>query len=81
MIKKAAKQLLDGENRFTSNFDENKKVLSSDKMPSKSTRNKVVGYIAKMIKMKEMSVQREARRKKSMEAKMAEAAQLENHRY
>lgn len=81
MIKKAAKQLLEGEHKFTSNFNENKKILPSSKMPSKSTRNKVVGYIAKMLKMKEMSVQREARRKKSMEARLAELEKSEKVRY
>ena len=51
MIKKAAKQLLQGENKFTESFEQNKKVLSNDMLPSKPIRNKVAGYIARLVKM------------------------------
>jgi len=51
LIKKTAKQLLNEENCFSSDFEVNKKLLSVG-MPSKKNRNKIAGYIAK-IKRKE----------------------------
>ena len=50
MIKKAAKQLLEKEHNFTEDFDHNKRVLSNN-MPSKPIRNKIAGYISRLIKM------------------------------
>ena len=50
MIKRAAKQLLDGENRFDGTFEKNKKILGST-MPSKPLRNKIAGYIARLKTM------------------------------
>lgn len=54
MVKRAAKQLLGNENIFTENFHNNKKILSSS-MPSKPIRNKIAGYIARLIKMKKLA--------------------------
>jgi len=45
LIKKTARQLLEGVNNFTSEFNRNKKVLR-DTMPSKKMRNKIAGYIS-----------------------------------
>ncbi len=47
MVKRAADQLLSGENDFNGSFDHNKKLLGST-MPSKSVRNKIAGYIARL---------------------------------
>ncbi len=58
MIKKAARQLMENENSFNDKFDNNKKILSSNTMPSKSIRNKVAGYLARLT-----IVQREAKTK------------------
>lgn len=52
MIKKAARQLLEGEHPFNNKFEHNKKLLGN-RMPSKSIRNKIVGYIARIVKMQE----------------------------
>ena len=49
LIKKAARQLLQGENRFDTQFDRNKKMLIAG-MPSKSMRNKIAGYISRLKK-------------------------------
>ena len=49
MVKRAAKQLLAGENQFNEDFNYNKKILGNT-MPSKSLRNKIAGYIARLIK-------------------------------
>lgn len=52
MVKRAALQLLREENAvFTSSFEHNKRILGN-LMPSKPIRNKVAGYIARLIKMK-----------------------------
>lgn len=53
MIKKAAKQLLVGENSFTESFEDDKKILGST-MPSKPVRNKIAGYIARLKKMEKV---------------------------
>lgn len=67
MIKKAAKQLLDGEHRFTEDFEHNKKVLKNT-MPSKPIRNKVAGYISRLIKMKKKAQLEEQKPKITLEA-------------
>ena len=51
MVKRAAKQMLSGEHAFTIDFTHNKKLLGSS-MPSKSIRNKIAGFIARLIKAK-----------------------------
>ena len=51
MIKRAAKQLIEGEHNFNESFNDNKKRLGHT-MPSKSLRNKIAGYIARLIRMK-----------------------------
>jgi len=58
LIKRAAKNLL-SENLLTEDFEHNKKVLGNS-LPDKTTRNKVAGYIARLIVMqKEEKVKRE----------------------
>ena len=52
MIKRASRELLAGENSFTSDFTNNKKLLDNT-MPSKPTRNKIAGYLARLKKQKE----------------------------
>jgi ribosomal protein S17E len=60
LIKRTAKGLLKEENSFDNTFETNKKILGSS-MPSKSLRNKIAGYIAR-IKCNE--VRKEARKEK-----------------
>ena len=52
MVKRAARQLLEGNNSFNATFDNNKKILGS-LMPSKPIRNKIAGYLTRLIKMRE----------------------------
>jgi len=47
MVKRAARQLLEGEHKFTTSFETDKKILGNT-MPSKSIRNKIAGYIARL---------------------------------
>ena len=49
MVKKAARQLLEEEHNFTNSFEHNKKLLGNT-MPSKPIRNKIAGYIARLIR-------------------------------
>ena len=51
MVKKTAKKLMNEEGFFTESFEENKKALA-DTMPSKPIRNKVAGYISRLVRMK-----------------------------
>ena len=51
MVKRAAKQLLEGEHGFKSDFEYNKKLLNNT-MPSKPIRNKIAGYMARLLKTK-----------------------------
>lgn len=71
MVKRAAKQLLVGEHQFDDTFTKNKKILGNT-MPSKSTRNKIAGYMAHVLKMKRLAIAREARR----QARLAERASV-----
>lgn len=54
MIKKTAKLLVEGEHSFNESFEDNKRKMGRNTMPSKSTRNKIAGYIARLVKMKRM---------------------------
>lgn len=59
MVKRAATKLMDGEHSFTGDFEYNKKLLK-DRMPSKSIRNKIAGYIARLVKQQELRAQAKA---------------------
>ncbi len=50
MVKKAARQLL-SEPIFNDKFEDNKKCLKNT-MPSKPIRNKIAGYISRLMKAK-----------------------------
>ena len=47
MVKRAANQLLKEENIFDETFEHNKNLLKGS-MPSKSIRNKIAGYLARL---------------------------------
>ena len=52
MVKKAAKELLETENhKFNTDFDHNKKILDQS-MPSNKIRNKIAGYITRLMRVK-----------------------------
>lgn len=53
MVKRTAKKLIEDESLFTDSFEHNKKVLK-DTMPSKAIRNKIAGYMARLVRMKKM---------------------------
>jgi len=52
MIKRAARQLIEKDTRFINQFENNKGILAGS-MPSKSIRNKIAGYIARLKKMEQ----------------------------
>ncbi|MBM3247301.1 30S ribosomal protein S17e [Candidatus Pacearchaeota archaeon] len=47
LIKRTARTLLKEENNFSEDFNKNKPLLGK-KMPSKSLRNKIAGYITRI---------------------------------
>jgi len=49
LIKRTGRTLLNEENKFDKEFENNKKILG-DLMPSKKIRNQVAGYIARKKK-------------------------------
>ena len=62
MVKRAAKQLLATEASFSESFEHNKITLGNDTMPSKPVRNKIAGYIARLVRMKKEEATKEAAR-------------------
>lgn len=55
-IKRAGVQLVEGSHNFTADFDHNKKMLK-DTMPSKLVRNKVAGYITRLVRNQNQKAQ------------------------
>lgn len=51
LVKRTSKQLLRESMPFDETFNQNKKVLGKNTMPSKKMRNKIAGYIARLVKM------------------------------
>jgi small subunit ribosomal protein S17e len=52
MVKRAAEQLMDqNTDKFSDSYEYNKRILGSNTMPSKKIRNKVAGYIARLVQM------------------------------
>lgn len=60
MVKRAAKQLLN-EDVFNAEFENNKKFLK-DTMPSKAIRNKIAGYITRLMRAKAQKQAAEAQK-------------------
>lgn len=56
LIKRTARQLTK-EPIFGDTFDHNKKILK-DSMPSKKTRNRIAGYIARLKRAEQVNAQR-----------------------
>ena len=74
MVKRAAKQLLEESTAslFSQEFNANKKVLRNT-MPSKSTRNKIAGYIARLTRFKIEKKAEADKKQKELEAKQIQA--------
>lgn len=49
-IKRATKTLIGQNTLFTNDFNKNKEILKNYKLPDKSTRNKIAGYITRLKK-------------------------------
>jgi small subunit ribosomal protein S17e len=77
MVKKAARQLIEKDKAlFTDDFEHNKKLLA-DTLPSKPIRNKVAGYITRLIKMQK--TEKKKREKKIEEESKEETIQAEQY--
>lgn len=63
MVKKAAKQLLSmSPELFNTEFSHNKKILGNNTMPSIPIRNKVAGYITRLLLARKAEAARELKR-------------------
>jgi ribosomal protein S17E len=51
LVKRNAEKFIEKEIEFTSNFEENKKMLGNI-IPNKKTRNQMAGYLARLKKLK-----------------------------
>jgi len=80
MVKRTAKQLLvKVPEQFNEHYENNKQVLGNT-MPSKSTRNKIAGYIARLQRMKRDESKRQAKIKIKLEqAQQEEMLQAERY--
>jgi ribosomal protein S17E len=80
MIKRATKQLLVADkSRFGTEFESNKKALGSDNLPSKSTRNKIAGFLTRLNRTEKEAAAKEARRKEKQMAASEEMPQYEQY--
>ncbi len=53
MVKNTTRKLLAADNPFTQDFEENKNLLKKTQaMPSKKIRNKIAGYLARLVKVR-----------------------------
>ena len=52
LIKRSANELLKKEIEFSEDFNENKRILGANTMPSKKIRNQMAGYISRLKKQK-----------------------------
>jgi len=52
MVKRASFELMKKDLPFTDKFEDNKKLLKNE-MPSKKVRNKIAGYLARLVRAKE----------------------------
>jgi len=80
MIKRATKQLLSGDKeRFSTDFEKNKKALGKNNFPSKSTRNKIAGFITRIRRYERDAAAKEAKRKQKELAASEEMPQYEKY--
>ena len=66
LVKRTSKQLLRENMPFEEGFDRNKKMLGQGIMPSKKMRNKIAGYISRLVKMQRIKTTAEAGKKKTL---------------
>ena len=71
LVKRSSKQLLAKSDKFDHLFETNKKILGNT-MPSKKMRNKIAGYIARLVRMQKESVTKAAKKAEIASANMPE---------
>ena len=57
LIKRTAKSLIKEDIKFTGSFNENKRILGGDTMPSKKLRNQIAGYAVRLKKSEKKLIQ------------------------
>lgn len=69
LVKRTSKQLVKEGDLFNDQFEHNKKMLGSKTMPSKKMRNKIAGYLARMVRMeKQKALEAQNKKPVPMEA-------------
>jgi len=51
-IKRTSEELMKKDVKFSASFEENKKALGNNTMPSKKIRNQTAGYLSRLAKRK-----------------------------
>lgn len=54
LVKRSAHELIKRGVKFSKDFEENKKILGNNTMPSQKIRNRMAGYMARLKKQEEM---------------------------
>jgi ribosomal protein S17E len=79
LVKRTSHKLLEEKAMFTTSFEHNKKVLGRT-MPSKKIRNKIAGYLARLVVMQEVKDKEELERKnRPAPVKVAQVEELEQY--
>ena len=71
LVKRSSKQLLARSDKFDHLFETNKKILGNT-MPSKKMRNKIAGYIARLVRMQKESAVKAAKKAELASTQMPE---------
>lgn len=78
LVKRTSKQLLARSSDFDHQFDTNKKILGRT-MPSKKMRNKIAGYIARLVRMQKEAVTKAAKKASNPPTPEYELDQFQQH--
>lgn len=76
LVKRTSHKLLEEQATFTNSFEHNKRVLAQT-MPSKKIRNKIAGYLARLVRMQETKAKEDLERKNKPSAAKIEMTQAE----
>ena len=72
LVKRTARHLLIEQDHFNESFDHNKKILKNT-MPSKKMRNKIAGYLGRLVRMQKAAVKAAAEKEEKSAKRLEEA--------
>ncbi len=79
LVKRTSHRLMHEQGTFTNSFEHNKHVLGS-LMPSKKIRNKIAGYLARLVRMDEVKAKEElAKKNKPVVVQAVQVKELEQY--